>query len=391
MHIGIFTDCYMPQINGVVTSIQILEEELRKLGHRVTVVTVKVPGLEEESENILRIPSVPFSRWSEFRLGIPIYNETYRKIRKLGLDVIHTQTEFTVGIIGKHMAAVMDIPLVHTYHTMYEDYTHYVFDHKYGKKLLRRLITTTSKLYVRKYDRIIAPSAKTLEALRSYGVVADIRIVPTGIDIQKFKRSTDGLSQKVLRQRYGIEADDYLMLSLGRVSKEKSVDVLIEQMPQIVEAIPRAKLLIVGDGPYRSDLESLVKKLKLSEHVVFAGQVPFGEVSSFYSAADLFVNASKSETQGLTIIEAMASDLPLVVYDDLNVEGIVIHGVTGRLFKDNDALAKQIVLAYRNSDATQRMTENAIEMVQNLSKEKFALKVEEIYDDLIRTTVVSAI
>ena len=384
MHIGLFTDCYTPQVNGVVTSVKLLEEELRKLGHRVTVITVKVPDYHEEQRNVLRIPSVPFMKWSEFRLGIPIYNETYRKIKKLKLDVIHTHTEFTVGFIGKHVSTLMDIPIVHTYHTMYEDYSHYVFDHKYGKKVVKKLITTTSKIYVRKFDHIIAPSLKTSKALRGYGVRNIIDIIPTGIDLKKFQHHLSIEERDILRKKYGFSRDDYVILSLGRVSKEKSIEVLVDQLPRILRFVPNAKLLIVGDGPYKSTLVNKVKTMRLEEYVVFAGQVPFEEVGGFYSAADLFANASESETQGLTIVEAIASKLPVVVYDDLNVEGLVIQGVTGRLFKTEVALGNQIIAAYNNDMETNRLIENGYRIVQNLSKEIFALNVQKVYVQMIK-------
>lgn len=384
MHIGLFTDCYTPQVNGVVTSVKILEEELRKLGHRVTVITVKMPNDHQEQAHVLRIPSVPFMKWSDFRVGIPIYNETYRKIKKLNLDVIHTHTEFTVGLIGRHMATLMDIPIVHTYHTMYEDYTHYVFDHKYGKRVVKKLITTTSKMYVRKYDHIIAPSSKTSVALKSYGVRNKINIIPTGIDLEKFQHHLSPKATESLREHCGFSQDDYVILSLGRVSKEKSIDVLLDQLPRLLKFIPKVKLLIVGDGPYKSTLMAKVKTMKLEEVVVFTGQVAFEKVGDYYCAANIFANASASESQGLTIVEAIATKLPVVVYDDLNVEGLVIQGVSGRLFKSENTLGNQIIAAYNNEAETKRMVDNAALMVQNLSKEKFALDVQRIYEQMIK-------
>jgi len=391
MHIGLFTDCYTPQVNGVVRSVKLLEEELRRLGHRVTVITIKIPDdhrLEEIDGHILRIPSVPFRKWSEFRLGIPMYNETYRKIKKLKLDVIHTHTEFTVGLIGKHMSTLMDIPIVHTYHTMYEDYSHYVFDHKYGKRVVKKLITTGSKIYVKRYDSIIAPTSKTRQALRSYGVRNVINIIPTGIDLIKFKHHKSPLENLNLRRSYGLSQDDYLLLSLGRLSKEKSVDRLIDQLPKVLRFVPKAKLLIVGDGPYKSTLMKQVKEMGLEEAVVFTGQVPFEEVGGFYCAADLFVNASPSETQGLTIVEAIASKLPVVVYDDLNVEGLVMRGATGRLFKTEEGLGNQIIGAYNNDEETRRMADKAYVIVQGLSKESYALNVQHVYEDMVKTMLM---
>lgn len=391
MHIGLFTDCYAPQVNGVVTSVEILEKELIARGHKVTVVTVAVPEYIDEKDNVLRIPSLPFTKCKEFRLGIPLYNETYRKIKRLGLDVIHTHTEFTVGMIGKHLASILNIPIVHTYHTMYEDYTHYVFDHKYGKGIVKKIITSTSKRYVRKYDGIIAPSEKTRTALRSYGVQNEIYVVPTGIDVEAFSHQYDQEVTGRLREKHGIAEDDFVLLSLGRVSKEKSVDVLIRQMPRILKFIPKAKLVIVGDGPFRQTLEYMVDEMKLNDHISFIGQVPFEDVGKYYCMADLFVNASQSETQGLTIIEAMASRIPIIVYDDLNIKGIVEHGVSGRLFKEESQLGSQVISAYNNITETQAITEQGFQKVQALSKEIFGESIEHVYKALNHKAVMSIV
>jgi len=387
MKIGIFTDCYYPQVNGVVTSVLMLEEELIKLGHQVTIVTVKVPNHIDEKDNVLRINSIPFTKWKEFRLGLPFFSETYKTIKNMDFDLIHTHTEFSVGLLGKYMAHSLDIPALHTYHTMYEDYTHYVVNHKYGKKLVKKMIIGTSKLYVKKYDGIIAPTDKTKLALRSYGIENNIFVVPTGIDLRQFSKHPDYHPRlQEIRQQYGLSLDDKIILSLGRVSEEKSIHTIIEQLPDLINASPNVKLLIVGDGPYRSKLEKLTKKLNLNEHVVFIGQVAFEDVSFYYSLATVFVSASKTETQGLTIMEAMASGIPVVVYDDLNVKDIVIDGYSGRLFKEGHELTTALLNTLNNDIEAKRLAKQATEIVNLLSKESYAKNAENVYYQLLNTT-----
>lgn len=387
MKIGIFTDCYYPQINGVVTSVLMLEEELIKLGHQVTIVTVKVPHHIDEKENVLRINSIPFSKWKEFRVGFPFFSETYKIIKNMNFDVIHTHTEFSVGLLGKYMARSLDIPCLHTYHTMYEDYTHYIYNLKYGKSIVKKFIIRGSKLYVKRYDGIIAPTDKTRHALLSYGVTNDIFVVPTGIDLNQFHRFPKADPQvKEILDTYNLTDKDKIILSLGRVSEEKSIHTIINQMPKLLQKIPNAKLLIVGDGPYRHKLEKLIQILDIKEHVIFTGQIPFEKVSLFYSIADVFVSASKTETQGLTIMEAMASKVPVVVYDDLNVKDIVIHQESGRLFKTEEELTTQLIECFTYPEKTIEYTNKALEIVNLLSKETYAKNAEHVYNQLLSPT-----
>lgn len=387
MKIGIFTDCYYPQVNGVVTSILMLEEELIKLGHEVTIVTVKVPHHIDDKPNVLRINSIPFAKWKEFRLGVPFFSETYKSIKHMNFDVIHTHTEFSVGVLGKYMARSLEIPCIHTYHTMYEDYTHYIYNLKHGKNVVKRIIKKGSKQYVKKYDGIIAPTDKTRYALRSYGVKNDIYVVPTGIDLHAFhKYDIDNPKIKNILNKYNITQDDNIILSLGRVSEEKSIQTIINQMDSILRVNPNTKLIIVGDGPYKKKLEKLCQSLNLAEHVVFTGQVEFSEVSYFYSIANVFVSASKTETQGLTIMEAMASGVPVIVYDDLNVKDIVIDDVSGRLFTTEDELSTKLIDCFNDSSKTSQLATTALNIVQGLSKETYAKNAEHVYNQLLHNS-----
>ncbi|WP_105616147.1 glycosyltransferase family 4 protein [Vallitalea okinawensis] len=392
MNIGIFTDCYYPQINGVVTSVRILEEELLKRGHNVTIITVDIPGYIEESDHVIRVKSVPFSKWKEFRIGVPFLPLAYKTVKSLNLDLIHTHTEFSIGHLGRYLAKVQNIPILHTYHTMYEDYTHYVFNSKYGKNMVRKLIKQGSKLYVKKYDAIIVPTDKTKSALLGYGVTNNIHVVPTGINIEHFdQHDQDHPKLKEIRNELGIQPDDYVILSLGRISEEKSIDLTIKQMKRLIIHEPHAKLIIVGDGPYRQTLEKLTLDMNLDNCVHFVGRVPFDDVSYYYSLAKVFVSASKTETQGLTIMESMASMLPVIVYDDDNVKGIVINGYSGRLFNTESELTTCIIDAIRHPDMTNQMTHHAFDIVQSLSKEAFGENAEKVYQEVLRLNTIEKI
>ena len=384
MNIGIFTDCYYPQINGVVTSVMMLQEELEKRGHNVTIITVKVPHHIEEQENVIRIKSIPIIRMNEFRLGIPFNVPLIKMIKALKLDLVHTHTEFSVGLLGKYMARVLGIPLVHTYHTMYEDYTHYIYNLKYGQRVVKKMVARGSKIYTKKYSCIIAPTDKTLVSLRRYGIKNDIHILPTGIDIDKFaKLEADNSAIAALKKSYNIEENDFVLLSLGRISKEKNLEFLLEQLPELINEYKYLKLVIVGDGPYLNQLLKKCDELSIHKHVIFVGRVPYEEIGQYYKMADVFVSASYTETQGLTIIEAMASNLGVVVYDDTNVQGIVMEGESGRLFTTQAELKHQISDAINHPSKTKAMRKRGLEIVQSLSKESYAENAEKIYNLLV--------
>jgi len=384
MRIGLFTDCYYPQINGVVTSVMLLRKELIKQGHDVTVITVKVPGFSKDQDEpgVIRINSIPFSRWKEFRVAIPFIISVYLKIRHLNFDIIHTHTEFTVGLMGRFFSMNLQIPMVHTYHTIYEDYTHYVASIKTVQSLVKKIIVKGSREYVKPATAVIVPTEKTKNLMLRYNVKSPIYILPTGIDLDKFgKPNPDRVAE--IKKELGITCSTPVILVLGRLSEEKSIDIIIRQMPFVLEKIPSAKLVIVGDGPFRKDLVELTGNLKLSENVYFSGRVCFDEVPNYYAISNVFVSASKTETQGLTIMEAMASGIPVVVYDDENVAGVVYHKISGMLFKTSEELTSLLLEVLKNSSMAKQLSIEGLKSIKNLSKEIFARNAIKIYRDLV--------
>lgn len=359
-----------------------LRSELKKLGHEVYIITVATPESKvmKDEEGIIRIKSIPFRKWKELRIGLPVYIRLKAKIKSLNLDVIHTQTEFTIGLVGRRIAKHLNIPLVHTYHTMYVDYTHYIYNFEKGKELVKGMIKTMTRNFIRCCAVAIAPTKKTKDALVSYGVKVPIEIIPTGIDIKHFERidkTTPILCE--LRERYSIPEDAKILLFLGRVSEEKSIGFLLEAFPRILKEEPKAVLLIVGDGPDKPGLESKAAASPGAKHIIFTGMVKFSDVPLYYSMGDVFVNASKTETQGLTIMEAMASGLPIVVYNDSNIAEHIKDGISGRLFNNEDEFVGAALSALKDQEENRRLIENGHQVIASLSKENFAKRVAELY------------
>ncbi len=313
MRIGLFTDTYFPQVSGVATSIRTLREVLMARGHQVYIFTTTDPQADpvlDRQEQIYRFPSIPFVSFPERRVTVIGWVKVLLIAKRLQLDVIHTQTEFSLGVMGHLVARELKIPCLHTYHTMYEDYLHYVAN---GRLIKPQNVATILRTFLKHVDGVVAPSDRVLTTLRKYGIEAPIQVIPTGINLQRFQAPVDPQTLLTLREQYGYDEQTPVMLSLSRLAFEKNIKGLIDAMPEIIQAVPQAQLLIVGDGPAKASLMRQVKVMGLQAHVQFAGEIKNQFVHRYYQMANVFVSASDSETQGLTYDEAVASDLPIVV------------------------------------------------------------------------------
>jgi len=380
LNIGLFTDTYFPQINGVATSVHLLRKELTALGHNVYIFTTTDPRASRET-GIFRMRSMPFVFLPSHRVGLMYSPNSLLKMRKLKLDVVHTHSEFSLGIFGKIVSEALRIPLVHTYHTLWEDYVHYVAG---GHLITPKMAGRFSKFFCNRARVVIAPTEKAEGYLLNYGVERPIRVVPTGIDIAPF--APDAYCQNEiagLKQSLGILPEERVLLSLGRIGKEKSMDIIIKKMPQILDMLPGTKLVIVGDGPARAELEELVKNLNIGTNVIFTGAKPWSDIGKYYQLGDVFINASVTETQGLTYVEAMAAGLPVIAKFDTSIENLVRHGETGYTFHNNDDLPQLVVDVLTNSTEKERITSAALASIHHLSSQKYGQTAAKLYAEVI--------
>lgn len=389
MRIGLFTDTYPPYINGVSTSVLMLKQGLEKLGHEVYVVTVNSENFSyKKDENVLMIPGVPIGVL-DFRMTSLYPIKAQRIIKSWNLDVIHTHTEFGVGSFARLISKQYNIPLVHTYHTMYEEYIYYItkgyFDGA-SKKLVEYL---TLFLCDRTVEELIVPTKKTYDLFKEkYKVKRDIHIIPTGIDVTRFyKENIDLKEVDNLRKDLNVKKGDYIILYVGRIAKEKSIDVLINNMKDIVKKIPKAKMIIVGDGPDMKDLVELAHKNKLDNSVTFTGKVPWVEVPKYYQLADVFVTASTTETQGLTVIEAMAASKPVVAIKDESFELVINNEQDGLLFTSDDEYQKLIIKLYKDKDYSKKISRQARITANGYSAEVYAQRVLEVYKQVLNKDI----
>lgn len=384
MNIGLFSDSFTPEISGVVSSIETLREALEKRGHHVYVFTAARPDAPVVP-GVFRLPSMPLLFLKSLRFAIFYTPRAARSVKRVQLDVIHTQTEFSLGLFGKMMALRLGIPVVHTYHTMYKDYTHYVTKGHFTK-FSQDIVRMLTKNYLAGCRLVVAPTEKVASLLSSYGVNRPIRVVPSGVKLDRFMEAArDPHSGLRIRQEFGISADTPLLVFIGRIAKEKSIDMILDAMPSVLGSLPAAKLLVIGDGPERAPLEEKVRHDGLSGAVLFAGPRPWAEIPGCYCAGDVFVSASTTETQGLTVLEAMACGVPVLARNDPSYASMIGHGRSGMLFEHADELAGQIVRVLSDRGFARALAEGAMETVRLYSAETFGERIEALYREALET------
>lgn len=384
MNIGLFTDTYYPELNGVANSVFLLKKELEKKGHNVYVITTKSPGAPANEKGVLRVPSKACSFVPERRIGLFYHPKIAMKIHKMKLDIIHTNTEFAIGMFGRIMAHELFIPVVHTYHTIYEDYTHYIKKYISNEDRAKKLAKLYSKFSVKGAEELIVPTKKVEELMHCYGVKPDINVIPTGIDLSRFRIKDSDAKRNKLKASLGIPKENKVVLYLGRVSQEKNIDEVMKYLNRYMDSHTDVTFLVIGDGPYRSTLEKSAKGLKHRRQMIFAGAKPWDEITHYYQLADVFVSASTSETQGLTYIEALASGLPVVARKDPCLEGVLYQGVNGYEFSDEASFVEGINQILWNEKQID-YRKNAAQSVEQFSTEKFAARVENIYFHVTKT------
>lgn len=321
MRIGFFTDTYTPQINGVVTSICLFKQALIERGHEVYVFA-PTPEHADDDERTVRFHSLPFVFQPEMRLASPFSMEALRVLDAVDLDIVHSHDPFAIGLFGLNVARRHKIPYVHTYHTLYPEYVHYVWETRLTQKLAERL----SREFCEQCSSIIAPSTKVERYLRSWGVTVPIDIIATGVDIERYS-TVNPTRMAALAEKAGLKPKDRALLFMGRLGKEKNVELLLRAVWH--SHLPNIRLLVGGDGPHRVYLESLAAELGISDRVSFMGYLQGEDAVAAYHLADAFAFASTTETQGLVIGEAMAAGLPVISVEDHAVEDFVINGRTG--------------------------------------------------------------
>ncbi len=389
MRIGLFSDTYPPFVNGVSTSVYMLKKALEKEGHKVFVITTNKSSTHydfEEDRTVVRVPGLPVGIY-DYRVTTIYPVRAFNIVRKWKLDVIHSHTEFSVGTFARVVSRQLNIPLVHTYHTMYEDYIYYITG-GYFNRSSRKLLEFLTKFYCDKTaNELIVPTKKTYDLFsKKYKVNKNIHIIPTGIEVEKFfEENLDKDKLNAMRKRLKITKNDFTILFLGRLAEEKNVDLLIRAQKKILETRNNVNLLIVGDGPDIDKYKEETASLGISDKVTFTGRVPWEDVPYYYNLASVFATASTTETQGLTIDEAMSAGVAPVCIKDESFETTVIDGLNGRFFNTEKEYIDIINELIDNKKELSRLRNQARLNAETHSSKFYAQRVLNVYQHAIES------
>ena len=388
MRIGIFTDTFTPEINGVATSCSLLFEVLKNNGHEVFVFTTGDKTYYDEKEHIYRIKGVTLKRIYNYKLVFPFSIKILKFIKNLNLDVIHANTEYGVGIIGFNAAKRYKIPLVYTFHTMIEYYTYYIthgFLDNIAKDIVRKLI----KKYVYNSDETIVPSEATKKYFKLINLRKYINVVPTGLSLDTFIKNAlaHKENKENLKKTLQIPNNFKVFLIIGRISKEKNFDETLAYINSFINKYnyEKVKVLVVGDGPYLEELKKECDNLNMNQYVSFLGKVPHEEVSKYYAISDVFINSSITETQGLTYLEALASNTIVLARKADFLEGVIIDNESGFIYKNENDFIKHLltILNLSNSDK-ERINNNTKKILDKYSISSFYKNILRVYNRAIK-------
>jgi 1,2-diacylglycerol 3-alpha-glucosyltransferase len=333
LRVGLFTECYRPIQNGVVSSVDALARALRSRGHDVICVTPSMPGYREVQEFVVRVPSLPLPTRTSYRLTLPFVPSERTSRALAGLSIVHTHSPFVTGWMGARIAKRLHLPLLFTYHTQLEEYAHYF---PFEARVARGAATRLTRSYANAADLVIVPTRAMESHLRDLGVAARIAIVPSGIDVAQFAA---GRRSDALRRRLGVLPGQRMLLSVGRLGREKNVELTLEAFAHL--GAPDVRLVVVGDGAHREALERHAARLGIAERTTFALEFDRAALPDAYASADAFVFTSASETQGLVLVEALAAGVPVVALDTPQTRDVL--GGSGTLVPpDAPALAASL-------------------------------------------------
>lgn len=384
MKIALFTETYLPHVNGVVTHIKSLKEGLELLGHEVLVVTSDNNTKEHYiKDGVLYCPGIVAKKFYDYSVSLPYSNERLKILKEFNPDIIHVHNEFGIGLFGINASKKLRVPLVYTLHTMYDDYLYYVFP----KLLLKPAKYAADKYFKHFADSsaaITGPSQKVYNYLREIGVEKNISVIPNSVEIDIFNPEKFTQEQKVeFRKKLNISQEKMLVCFCGRLGKEKSVDVLIDFWHQTVKKDDNMHLLIIGDGPSHDELAEQVKRLEMTDRVTFAGKILHKDIPPYYATCDAYITASLSEMYSISMLEGMASGLPVISrYDPENASQIQV-GINGFIYHDANEMYSYLKKIRDMSDEQRLELKKSVrQSVENSGAADLANYLLEVYNSL---------
>lgn len=376
MKILLTCDRYFPAVNGVTTSVMNLKKALEAKGHEVKVVTLSESHSTKISKDVIYLGSHNAGYvYPDVRTKVHPQKATLEPILSWGPDVIHVNTEFSTFLYARKIAKRINTPMVLTYHTDYEDYVHYVH---IPKLLGHPIVKQAVKFVTNRMEAVIAPTEKTKKLLESYRVKKRIDVIPTGLDLDRYKTPPTEEELDEIRARHGIKKDIFSIIFIGRMGKEKNIGLVIDYLSRYKDY--DFQFIGVGDGPDLNEIKEQVAASAIKDKTIFTGMVAQEEVAKYYRLGDLFVSASQSETQGLTYIEALSAGIPILCKNDPCLDGVVEQGKNGWTFETEEEFRKYLDIIISDRNKAKEMGKYAsTKAFQKFSSELFAEKVLDVY------------
>ena len=388
MRIALFTETYLPHINGVVTHVKILRDGLVQLGHEVLVVTADAEAHHHyisQEDGVLHCPALTSKQFYNYSLSLPVSNSRLKFVRDFAPDIIHIHNEFGIGMSGLICAKILRVPLVYTLHTMYDDYIYYIAPKPFVKaatKVSHRYF----KFIAKHSNALTGPSQKCQEYFRLTGLKKDVNVIPNAVEVDQF--SPHDVPEEVkaqLREKCGIRDGCMVACFVGRLGREKSVDVLLDYWKAAITPEDNIHLVVIGDGPVRPELEEQANALGISEMVTFTGRVEHADLPPYYALCDVYVTASLSDTNSISMLEGMCSGLPVLQRTDPLNAGQVRDGTNGFNFNTPQEMAQKLrQIQAMDLEALAGFKESVIDSIRENGARGLAERTLAVYQRVLK-------
>lgn len=376
MRVAFFTNAYKPIINGVVNSVILFKHGLEARGNEVYIFAPMFTHYSDYEDRIYRFRSINLTSKVKYPIPVPFSRRLFKLIPKLKLDIIHTQHPFLLGEVGAYFSRKLRIPLVYTFHTQFEQYSHYI---PFNQEIVKWITRTSVIKYINKCDCIITPSPSVQKLIEDYGITKKVKILPNAVNTSVF----EGLDPLKIREKYRLPKDEIVLIYVGRMAIEKNLPFLLKAFKVVVDKVKKTRLLVVGEGPELNSLKLLAEKLGLKQRVAFTGRVEYNNIPHYYAASDIFVITSVTEVKPLAIMEAMAAGLPVVGVEGPGAQDTVTPGLDGILTKlEVDDFANELIKLIESRDLLKDMSRHAKHNAQKYSIHEVTKDLLKIYSSL---------
>lgn len=384
MRIAIFTNNYLPNPYGVSSSIESFRTQLEKMGHTVYIFAPGFKGYEDKNPNVFRYPSIGIIfRGIHYPIVIPFSYKIGRILKDLKIDIVHSQHPNLLGWEARRWARKKKVPLVFTWHTLYDQYAHFV--PVIPKKISAWWAIFNAVNYANKASGLIVPTHFVKKIIKNWGVdVSNANVIPSGVEESKFENANAGL----VKEKFKIQEDDFVILLVCRLTAEKNVGFIFDSLIPVLKKNKKMKFLVVGGGNLLDEYEEMVRINGIKKQVFFTGAVLPDEVKDYYAAADIFVYASKSETQGMILTEAMYMGLPIVAVKAPGAQDLVGNFVTGILTKeDHEEFSSAVSKLFQDEEIRKQYSQNAKKVaLENYTAKISTEKLLMVYENSIKNS-----